>query len=87
VHTRYYAEACGFPMESLLGELISRYETIAIGFVRGRLKDDDAARDVYQDVLSALVESSREFESLEHMRNYFFVALRNPAAESSSSWR
>jgi RNA polymerase sigma-70 factor (ECF subfamily) len=66
-------------MDPPLAELLGRYQTVATGYLTARVRDPEAASDLYQSVVRALLESGREFASAEHLRNYFFVALRNAA--------
>jgi len=68
-------------MRSLLGEIIARYETIAIRYLTSHVGDAEAARDIYQDVVRALLESTKQSSSLDHVRSYCFIALRNAATD------
>jgi RNA polymerase sigma-70 factor (ECF subfamily) len=68
-------------MRTLLAELIGRYQTIAVRYLAGRLREPGAAEDLYQQVVTSILESGKDFASLEHLRNYFFVALRNAAVD------
>ncbi len=68
-------------MDSYLAELIRRYETVALRFLAGLTGSVDAAQDLYQDVVRAILESGKAFSSLDHLRNYFFVSLRHAAVD------
>lgn len=66
-------------MKELLSELVERYETIALRYVESWVRSKDTAADLYQGVIERILESETRFASLAHLRNYFFVALRNAA--------
>ncbi|MBI4604344.1 MAG: sigma-70 family RNA polymerase sigma factor [Planctomycetes bacterium] len=69
------------PKRKLIAELVERYQEAALSYLAGRIGDPEAARDLCQSVVAAILESPKELSSLEHLRNYFFVALRNAAAD------
>ncbi len=50
-------------------------------YVAKWVDDADRAEDVYQGAVQAILESRKGFCSLAHLRNYFFVALRNAAID------
>jgi RNA polymerase sigma-70 factor (ECF subfamily) len=60
---------------------VMHYRAIAVNICRGLLEDIDAAEDVVQLVITAMIRklSSGDltFSSREHIRNYFLKAVRN----------
>ncbi len=72
-------------MTIFFGEIIERYETVALRYLESRLKDPEAARDIYQEVLAAILNSRKTFSSMAHLRNYFFVALRNASIDHAKA--
>ena len=68
-------------MASQLEELIARYQGPALGFLKAKVGDENTAQDLYQSVVESLLQSQKTFASLAHLRNYFFVALRNAATD------
>lgn len=54
----------------------SNYQALCY-FASGLLHDDEASEDVVQDVFLKIAGNKHEFESEEHIKHYFYLAVRN----------
>jgi RNA polymerase sigma factor (sigma-70 family) len=52
-----------------------------LNFIKRQVRDDDDARDIFQDVFSQLVETYRGLESIERVTSWLFRVARNKIAD------
>jgi RNA polymerase sigma factor (sigma-70 family) len=52
-----------------------------LNFIRRQVRDDDDARDIFQDVFSQLIEAYRGLEQIERVGSWLFRVARNKIAD------
>jgi RNA polymerase sigma factor (sigma-70 family) len=52
-----------------------------LNFIKRQVRDDDDARDIFQDVFSQLIEAVRGLETIERVSSWLFRVARNKIAD------
>src|SRR5688572_3214105 len=52
-----------------------------LSFIKRKVRDDDDARDIFQDVFSQLIEAYRGLEQIERVGSWLFRVARNKIAD------
>lgn len=60
-----------------LGDIVTKYRKRLLGFIRLRVKSEEDAEDVLQDVFQQLIESMRLMQPIEQLTGWLFTVARN----------